>query len=86
MVESGLRYAWPRSPSTSGAWLTPMPSRKRPPEASASVFCPAAMVIGSRAQMLAMPVATTICSVRASNQALCAKASRPTASGSQKAG
>ena len=36
MRASGLSQLWPSMPSTIGAWLTPRPSRKRPPDASAS--------------------------------------------------
>ena len=32
-----LDLVWRRSPSTAGWWLTPSPSRKRPPDASCKV-------------------------------------------------
>src|SRR5208282_4553498 len=62
-----------------------MPSRKRPPESSATVFDAAAIVTASRAQMFAMPVAMARRSVWLSRYAACANGSRPTASGIQSA-
>ena len=82
----GFSYWWPRTKSTIGWWLTPMPSRKRPPNASFSVRWPAAIDMASRAQTLAIPVATTMRSVAPSSSALFTNGSRPTASGSQTAG
>ena len=53
-----------------------MPSMKRPGNASARVRAPAAIAKGSRAQMLAIPVATTSREVAPSRTAACESASR----------
>jgi len=58
MAGTGFPYTEPRL-ATEARWLTPIPSRKRPGYASASAFEPADIAIASRAQMLAIPVATT---------------------------
>src|SRR5690242_16390653 len=70
-------------PATSGACDTPMPSRKRPGYASASVFCAAAIAIASRAHTFAIPVATISRSVAPSSSPACVNTSRPSASGIQ---
>src|SRR6266446_4376306 len=54
-----------------------IPSRKRPPDASATVLAAAAIVIGSRAQIFAIPVAMISRFVCASSWAACANGSRP---------
>ena len=58
MYSSGRAYLCPRV-FTVGAWLTPRPRRKWSGYASISVRAPFAIATGSRAQMLAMPVAMT---------------------------
>jgi hypothetical protein len=63
-----------------GAWLTPSPSRKRFGQASAIERPPAAIAIGSRAQMLAMPLATTSLVVALRKTAAWTSASRASAS------
>ena len=75
MADSGLLYSWPRA-LTAGAWLTPRLSTKRWSKASLSVFAPLAAAIASRAQMLAMPVATPIRFVAPSRMAACESDSR----------
>ena len=50
-------YSCPRR-ATAPAWLTPRPRIKRPGYASARVRAPDSIAAGSRAHMLAIPVAT----------------------------
>ena len=67
MRDTGLSQAWPSMPSIIAAWLTPRPSRKRPPESSASSRWAAAAMPGSRLKVTATPVATTRRSVASSS-------------------
>ena len=62
--------------STRRSWLTPRPRKKRPSHTADSVRCPAAIAVASRAQMLAIPDATTSCSVADSSSDALANTSR----------
>src|SRR3954453_12898589 len=66
-------------------WLTPRPMSERSGNASFSALTAPVIVIGSRAQMLAMPVAPIIVFVADSRSARCTNRSRPATSGSHTA-
>ena len=70
--------------ATEPAWLTPIPSTKRPGYASVSIRQPFAIAVGSRAQMFAIPDTASTRSVLARIHDAWAKTSRlSTDSGSQ---
>ena len=83
MAVSGLSYSWPRMPDerrVAHADAEQEAIRDTPRRASSA---PAAIAIASRAQMLAMPVATGMRRVPARSSAAFVNASRPSASGIQ---
>ena len=85
IVSTGAEYVTPRTPSTIGLWLTPMPSTNRSGNDSSMVSHAAFSVVASRAYSGTMPVARTRRWVAPRNNVAETSASRPTASGSQTA-
>ena len=69
VLASGFENGRPYHPSTTWGPLTPIPSRKRPPDSPSSVIACIAIVAGLRADICAIPVQRWIRSVAAATAA-----------------